>query len=92
MFGHNIPTHRPKPHIKKPRMYLETNRKCGKCGSNKTRDKIINRVQWHRDIDENGKWTGKWLCDTCYHKDVYKKHKCEMDLVRKIRLKIKERR
>lgn len=35
----------PKLRLKKPRMYLETNRKCGRCGSNKTCDKIINRVQ-----------------------------------------------
>lgn len=86
-----IRPYRPKPRIKKPTMYLQTNRKCGRCGSNKTCDKIINRVQWHSDIDENGKWTGKWLCNTCYHKERYIRHNRENDLMREMIIKMKER-
>lgn len=85
-----IAAYRPKHHIKKPKIYLGTDRECGRCGSNKTYDKIINRVQWHREIDENGKWTKKWLCNSCYHKDINQKHKREAELVRKIQLKIKD--
>lgn len=81
--------YRPKPGVRKPRMYLETNRKCGICGSNKTYDKIINRVQWHRDFDENGKWTGKWLCNVCYHKEYYRRRNHENDLMRETIIKMK---
>lgn len=86
-----IPAYRPKLHIKKPRMYLETNRVCCKCESNKTYSKTINRVQWHREINDNGKWTGKWLCSICYHKEYYKKRRREAELARKIPLEIKEK-
>lgn len=88
MFEHKIVAYRPKPPVRKPRMYLETNRECGRCGSNNTYDKIINRVQWHRETDDNGKWTGKWLCNKCYHKERRVRRNHEMDLIRKVRSKI----
>jgi len=89
MFKHKIPIHRPKPHIRKPRMYLDTNRECSRCGSNKTYDKIINRIQWHRDVDENGKWTGNWICNKCYHKEYIEKHNHENDLMREMMIKMR---
>lgn len=98
MFEHKIAAHRPKiatyrpkPPIKKPIMYLETNRKCCRCGSNKTYDKVINRIQWYRDIDENGKWAGKWLCSKCYHKESYERRNRENDLMREMIIKMKGR-
>lgn len=61
------------PKIRKPKMYLDTSRTCCVCGSNKTSYKLINRVFWHRDIDDNGKWTGKWKCHKCYLKEYCKR-------------------
>lgn len=43
---------------------------------------MINRVFWHRDNDENGKWTGKWKCNKCYQKEYAKKRCDENDLMR----------
>lgn len=70
------------PNIRKPRMYLNNRRKCCKCGSNKTNDKLINKILWHRDIDDNGKWTGNWNCDKCYQKEYCKKRREENNLMR----------
>lgn len=69
-------------HVRQPRMYLDHSRICCKCGSNKTNDKMINRVFWHRDNDDNGKWTGKWKCNKCYQKEYAKKRCEENDLMR----------
>jgi hypothetical protein len=73
---------KPPRHVRKPAMYLNVNRFCGDCGSNKTSFTAINRVQWHRDVDEQGKWTGKYLCSTCYNRKRHKKHDEEIVLMR----------
>lgn len=70
------------PHIRQPRMYLNTSRICCECGSNKTNDKMINRVFWHRDVDDDGKWTGNWKCNKCYQRGYRKKRDKEIDLGR----------
>jgi hypothetical protein len=59
--------------LRKPWMYLNRNRICGECGNNKTSGKLVNSVQWYRDINEQGKWTGKYLCNTCYHRRYNRK-------------------
>lgn len=69
----NKKVNRPKPPIRRPRMYLERKRVCCKCGNNRTSDKIINAVQWHSDLNEHGKWTGKWKCHKCYSKEYQEK-------------------
>jgi hypothetical protein len=64
-------------------MYLNTKRLCGECGSNSTSFTAINHVQWHRDIDEQGKWTGKYLCHKCYGRRYRKKREQDAALMRK---------
>jgi hypothetical protein len=64
-------------------MYLNTKRLCGECGSNNTSFTAINRVQWHRDVDEQGKWTGKYLCHKCYGRRYRKKRDEDAVLMRK---------
>lgn len=75
---------KPKPDIRKALMYLNRSRVCCDCGSNRTNDKIINCVQWYRDIDEQGKWTGKYRCSKCYCRAYSKKREKEIALMRKM--------
>ena len=70
-------------HKRPSKMYLNTKRFCGECGSNSTSFTAINHVQWHRDIDEQGKWTGQYLCHKCYNRKYNKKREQEVALMRK---------
>ena len=72
--------------VRKPKMYLNRNRVCCRCGSSVTNDKLFNHVLWHRDIDQQGKWTGKWKCNKCYNRDYAKNRRIEADTARKILL------
>lgn len=74
--------YKPKPTVRQPKMYLNRNRICCDCGNNRTNDKIINHVQWHRDVDEQGKWTGKYRCNNCYQRYYRKKREQEVALMR----------
>jgi hypothetical protein len=74
--------YKPTPHVRQPKMYLNRNRVCRKCGNNRTNDKLINHVLWYRDMDEQGKWTGKYLCNKCYHGEYGKKREKEIALMR----------
>ncbi len=62
------------PNTRKPRVYL-CNRKCCICGSDKTYERAINLVVWHRDVDDDGKWTGKWKCNRCYYREYAEKRR-----------------
>lgn len=66
---------------RKPKMYMNHDRICCKCGSNKTNDKVINHVLWYRDNDDYGKWTGKWNCHKCHMKEYQKRRKSEFAVV-----------
>ncbi len=74
--------YRPKPGIRKALMYLNNKRVCCDCGNNRTNDKIVNRVQWYRDTDDQGKWTGKYMCNKCYHRKYREKREKEIILMR----------
>jgi hypothetical protein len=76
-------THGKTYHKRPSRMYLNTKRLRGECGSNSTSFTAINHVQWHRDVDEQGKWTGKYLCSKCYARRYRKKRDQEVALMRK---------
>ena len=76
-------TRRKTYHKRPSTMYLNTKRLCGECGSDKTSFTAINHVQWHRDVDEQGKWTGKYLCHKCYGRRYRKKRDQEVTLMRK---------
>jgi hypothetical protein len=76
-------TYKHKPHRREPKMYLDRSRICCECGNNRTNDSIINMVKWHRDVDEHGKWTGRWKCSKCYQKDYRRKRNEEADIMRK---------
>ncbi len=73
---------KPKPHIRQPKVYLESKRVCCKCGSNKTNDTIINDIRWHRALDEQGKWVGKWSCNSCYNKEYQEKRRQDACIMR----------
>jgi hypothetical protein len=62
--------------LRVPKVYME-HRECYQCGNDKTYMPAINRVQWHRHYDENGKWIG-WLCHSCYGKKIRAKHNKEI--------------
>ncbi len=48
--------------------YLIRDRICCKCGNNRTDDRIINHVLWHRVYNEKGESTGKWKCNNYQRK------------------------
>lgn len=70
--------------IRTPKVYLQ-HRECYICGSDKTYFLAINRVQWHRHFDEDGRWLG-WLCNSCYGKKYRLKRNKENDLMRSLSL------
>ena len=82
---------RAKPTVRKPRMYLKRDRICCKCGSNVTNDKLSNRILWHSDIDQQGKWTGKWKCNKCYNREYAKNRRLEADIMRKMLLDARDK-
>ena len=60
-------------YVRPCKAYLIRNRICCKCGGNRTDDRIINHVMWHKEYDDNREWTGNWKCHKCYMKDYQKK-------------------
>ena len=66
-----------KYHPRQCKAYLIRDRICCRCGSNRTDDRIINHVLWHREYNEKGESTGRWKCNKCYMKD-YQKMRQEM--------------
>lgn len=64
------------------------NRKCCVCGKG-THKSAENRIHWNRDLDEYGKWTGKWRCHNCYSKEYVRERKRQNDKKRAMVIKKK---
>lgn len=70
-------------HKRPSKMYINIDRVCGECGNNKTSFTAINHVLWHREVDEQGRWTGKYLCHKCYGRRYRRKREQDVVLMRK---------
>lgn len=60
------------------------NRKCSRCGGHDTYQRGYNHTQWYREVDASGKWTGNWLCCSCYGKEYRAKRKKDIEMGRRI--------
>lgn len=76
-----------KYHPRQCKAYLIRDRICCKCGGNRTNDRIINHVLWHREYNEKGESTGRWKCNKCYMKDYQKKRREMAGIIKPISTK-----
>lgn len=69
----------------KPKSYFE-GRKCEICESDKTYIDCYGRSSWFYNKDENGNWTGGYLCSKCFNKHDPYSHNNIRKYMRKARI------